>query len=184
MKQHTLKIEILDHWHIGSGIGLAGYIDSLSLKDERGLPFIPGRSIKGLLRECLRSAEDFGHAPQGTTDRLFGAMAGGDTGSTPGSIHLGNACLDQKIADWLAHPDHNKLELAQLFTVIGATALKDGVARDESLRLIELVVPMTLFCTITCPEDDLKWIKLAAPLLRGVGAHRNRGLGRCITTLQ
>ena len=53
MNELTYKIEMLSDWHIGfQGLDSATDADAFVLKDEKQLPYIPGKTIKGLLRDC------------------------------------------------------------------------------------------------------------------------------------
>ena len=53
MKDLTIKIEFFSPWHCGSGLSAGADADSLVIKDINGLPFIPGKTIKGLIREAV-----------------------------------------------------------------------------------------------------------------------------------
>lgn len=53
MKDLTIKIEFFSPWHCGSGLSAGADVDSLVIKDINGLPFIPGKTIKGLIREAV-----------------------------------------------------------------------------------------------------------------------------------
>src|SRR5690606_10933027 len=46
------KIEFFSHWHMGSGLAGSTYADPIVSKNDRGLPIIPGKTIKGLLRDA------------------------------------------------------------------------------------------------------------------------------------
>jgi CRISPR/Cas system CMR subunit Cmr4 (Cas7 group RAMP superfamily) len=46
------KIEFLSDWHCGSGLSSGSDLDSLCIKDELNLPFVPGKTLKGLLHEA------------------------------------------------------------------------------------------------------------------------------------
>ena len=66
-----------------------------------------------------------------------------------------------------------------------------GVATNKSLRGIEVVIPLTLYATLNeVPSAKFKipnWHKLlepALPLIQAVGAHRSRGLGRAVVSLE
>ncbi len=48
-----LALELLSPLHIGTGYGLAGYLDARVLTDEDGYPYVPGSSLKGRLRNYL-----------------------------------------------------------------------------------------------------------------------------------
>lgn len=47
------KIEFLSDWHVGSGLSGGPSSDNIALKDESEFPFIPGKTIKGLLKDSL-----------------------------------------------------------------------------------------------------------------------------------
>ena len=46
------EIEFFSNWHCGSGLAAGADVDALVIKDQEGLPYIPGRTLKGLLREA------------------------------------------------------------------------------------------------------------------------------------
>jgi len=47
---YLLEIKLLSATCPGSGEGWAGIVDTDIITDSSGLPFIPGRRIKGILR--------------------------------------------------------------------------------------------------------------------------------------
>ena len=46
------QIELHTWWHCGSGQSAGADVDALVIKDKNGMPFIPGKTIKGLLRDA------------------------------------------------------------------------------------------------------------------------------------
>ena len=46
----TYTIEFFSYWHCGSGLSAGADVDSLVIKDAIGMPFVPGKTIKGLIR--------------------------------------------------------------------------------------------------------------------------------------
>ena len=44
------SIEFFSYWHCGSGLAAGADVDELAIKDGDGLPYVPGRTVKGLLR--------------------------------------------------------------------------------------------------------------------------------------
>jgi len=80
----------------------------------------------------------------------------------------------------------NKLQLGGLYAQLSSTKIEDtGIASDMSLRKIEVAVPLKLTATVSTADYDGEWLQAlikAAPLVRSLGAHRSRGLGR--TTLE
>lgn len=47
------QIQFHSYWHCGSGLAAGAGVDALVVKDADGLPFVPGKTIKGLLREAM-----------------------------------------------------------------------------------------------------------------------------------
>jgi len=51
------KITFISDFHIGSGLGAVYYVDSLFVRDNSHRPYIPGETIKGIIRDsCTRIA--------------------------------------------------------------------------------------------------------------------------------
>ena len=48
---YTIKFHT--YWHCGSGLAAGGDADLLVVKDKDGVPFVPGKTIKGLVREAV-----------------------------------------------------------------------------------------------------------------------------------
>ena len=182
----TLAIELTGYWHVGSGRGQGANADALVLKDRAGLPYLPGRSLKGLLREGLQSCEDAGLVPAGRTAELFGRETSpGKAGrSVPGILAVSNAGLPENEHAWLSS-EKGSQSTAALYDTLASTKLDErGMADDKTLRTIELTVPVRLSATIRGPEGS--WaedLARSCALVRGLGAHRHRGLGRCLCTV-
>lgn len=178
----SLEIKILSYWHAGSGLGRGADVDALVLKDRDDLPYLPGRTVKGLLREGVLSCEDAGLVHPGRACSLFGkpATAGHPDASTPGMLNFSDARLPDKDAQWLACQKGTDSRTA-LYDSIASTSLDErGMADDHTLRTIELCVPLTLVARVSGPTGD--WIgdlQKACCLVRSLGSHRNRGFGRC-----
>lgn len=194
-----LRIEILDYWHCGSGRGLGASLDAVCARDRLGLPVLPGRTLKGLLRDAVR------RCPCPVMDDREARIAAlfGGVGFTPatgenepqlieqpgnGRLTVTDARLPQAMLDYLGSLPERDLEglRAPLFAQLAQTAIEHqrGAAKTNSLRTIEVAMPVTLEATIESTDD--RWCRLVAPaltLLRAVGAYRSRGLGRCIATL-
>jgi len=180
LKSRSLEIELIDYWHVGNGRGRGSHVDSVVDRESNGLPYIPGRMLKGLLRQAVYCLESWKHVCQGSTDKLFGGWGE----SNAGDIFVSDARLKKDIADYLIQDEQAKIRY-QLFTEYFSTAIdhESGSAKDKSLRGMELVVPCRLYFDVGFNADDfskgMELIKIALPLIRSVGAHRSRGLGRC-----
>jgi len=187
-----LCFEIRSWWHAGAGRGTGALLDALVVRDSRGCPILPGRTVKGLVRDAVLKLEDWGHLPDQTTTRLFGSdtlmteIHPGDT--EPGLLAFGDAALPRQVTDWLASDPAAR---DGLFGELHATAIdpESGRAKRASLRGIEVAVPLALHAPVRplTPEPPNDWqavLRKALPLIRGLGQSRHRGLGRVVVTLE
>ncbi len=191
------KVEFFTDWHCGSGLAAGADVDALVVKDSNRLPFIPGKTIKGLLREAaediisFRSSEhtDIAAKSHRMLIDAFGYFDGksGTDGQRPemtrGSAYFTNAELpEEERAAIIA----GRLQ-PYLYRTVASTAIDDnGIAVDHSLRRTEVTVPCTLEGEISGLPDDEDFQKIITDALRYVkrlGQNRNRGLGRCIFTV-
>ena len=180
MKTINYKIEFFSCWHCGSGLSAGADVDALVIKDKNGIPFIPGKTIKGLLREAveeiLYSGVEDAHSVDELIKESFGLFIDKNN-FRKGSMFFTNAELSPSL--------QSKIQTVQLekylYTSIASTAIEEnGIAKDFSLRKIQLVVPCELYGTIMNVPDNMEEI-LAKGLkfIKRVGVNRNRGLGRC-----
>ena len=170
-----IKIEILSDWHCGSGLSSGADVDLLCVKDESGLPYIPGKTIKGLLKEAANVIfpnDDF-------IKVCFGEQTNKKSSqSEKGSCYFSNAELTEKLKNELLN-NNDKIPL--LFRKISSTAIdENGIAKEHSLRKIEVAVPLTLFAEISDLDENYedKMVK-CLKYVKKLGSNRNRGLGRC-----
>ncbi|MBL8347518.1 MAG: hypothetical protein JNN03_18935 [Rubrivivax sp.] len=171
----TLQVQIFDLWHAGSGRGGDRDLDRLVVRDDDGLPYLPGKHLKGLMRRAVVCLETWGHAKAGLAEVLFGRPEP----QGQGRIDVRDAVLSAQEAAWfLQQPG----AVAELFVRRANVRMNArGVAEPRGLRSIELVVPMTLHApVVSCDHDGESWrtLKEATGLVRAVGALRHRGLGR------
>lgn len=192
----VLQVNIHDLWHAGSGRGHGTALDAVVVLTPDGLPCLPGRHLRGLLREAMQCLESWGHAPEGATLRLFGGEAEADQSdvrqrrSRPGRLGLSSARLSEAEEAWLVSIEGRQTR-PHLFTEVFATAIdKSGVAKDHSLRSMQMTVPMDLQAELELLADDTEqargdWTLLqqATALIRHVGASRSRGSGRATLVL-
>ena len=171
------EIEFFSGWHCGSGLSAGADVDALVIKDKNGLPFIPGKTIKGLLREAV---EEYAAVTKcvdaDKIKEVFGYFVdSNDLGK--GSAFFTNAELANEEQNSIVR-NHNK-EL--LYKRLSATAIgENGIAKNHSLRRIEVVVPCKLYGYIHhVPEDFEDVIEKSLGLIKRLGSWRNRGLGRC-----
>lgn len=180
MSNIRYSIQFFSPWHCGSGLSAGADVDALVIKDKNDLPYIPGKTLKGLIREAV---EDYASLSNTLTkealDEAFGLPADADNtdDSISGSAFFTNATLDDREAAAIIG-NH-----AQSFLLhhVSSTAIgDDGVADDHSLRSIETVVPCTLHAAIyDLPDDVAAIIEQSFGMIHHIGVNRSRGLGRC-----
>ena len=167
-------------WHCGSGTSAGADVDELVVKDKNGMPYIPGKTLKGLIREAVDNYLLFsGEADKMSTlvDLLFGKIMSADAKPVSGCAYFGNATLPEAEYTTIVC---NKAQ-RYMYEKITTTAIDcDGIAKDHSLRSMEVVVPCTLHaCIADVPEEYVDVIVGSFGLLKRLGQKRNRGLGRC-----
>lgn len=184
MTNIVYEIKFLSDWHCGSGLSSGADLDLLCIKDQNGLPFIPGKTLKGLLRDAasIVCQDNFDFI-----DKVFGKVAERKTGSeeknsVKGISYFSSGELSETLQGSILK-DIGKKEF--LFRKISSTRIdENGKAETHSLRGIEVVVPLTLYAEITeIPDEESKenLIKCLKYIKR-LGTNRNRGLGRCVIT--
>ena len=160
------RIKFLEFWHIGSGMGAGAVADAVVLKDKDDLPYVPGKTIKGLIRELADR--------DGNREFIDGCL--GKEGKTEEILptYFSNAELvdGKEIKD--------KCLQNYLFENISFTAIDEkGLAKDGSLRTIESVVPMELKGYVECEKRYAEDLKRYLSSIKRMGLARNRGFGRC-----
>jgi CRISPR/Cas system CSM-associated protein Csm3 (group 7 of RAMP superfamily) len=177
-KRINYTITFLSDWHAGSGLSSGADADAVVIKDKSNLPYLPGKTIKGLLKDVF---EDFKEVqPDLIESNLiknhFGEYNEKEKKSDKGSLFFSNAELC----------DTEKREISSeitefLYRNIASTQIDEkGVAKNSSLRTMEVCIPVVLHGHIEGIEaKDIPVFVQAFKYLRHIGANRNRGLGHC-----
>lgn len=189
-------------WHAGTGAGNGQFADAVVNRGADGLPYLPGRSVKGLLRSAMELGEACNQVPERTTTRLFGSGLPEITGEPasidteqdrlfqegrfsthPGELLFSSATMPQSWRQWAQSVGASDPRIRHFFHQISSTAVEDtGIVQDHSLRTIEVTIPLLLEATLVSSNElNQEWkdhIKTILPLVRHLGAYRNRGLGR------
>ena len=71
-KRIDYQIEFFSQWHCGSGLSAGADIDLLVIKDKEGMPFIPGKTLKGLIREAVENLVLYKGQTKGSVEQVFG----------------------------------------------------------------------------------------------------------------
>jgi len=163
----TYELKFFDYWHLGSGLSAGAKLDSTVTKDDDKIPYASGKTIKGLAREMAELLYDAAFIK-----RCFGGE-----GVDNGECYFKNASFDKTTRDEIIS---NKLQ-NHLFDTLAFTKVEDGIAVDDSLREIEVVIPTVLHGEILDIEsqEDYDKLKKSLKMIKRMGLNRNRGLGRC-----
>lgn len=179
------QIFFFSDWHCGSGLSGGFGINQLVIRDKNGLPFIPGRTLKVLLRDAAENISTLDPSNQAAWDTFINTVFGTRKGAAEPNFILASCYFsDGQIPVDIKTHLANNADLKQfIFRESSSTAINDnGLAKAHSLRVQETVIPLTITANISnFPVDDdfddklsicMKWVKR-------LGVNRNRGLGRC-----
>jgi CRISPR/Cas system CSM-associated protein Csm3 (group 7 of RAMP superfamily) len=200
MKSYKLRLELLSDTTFGRGDGVAGLVDAEVQHDEVGLPYLGGRTLKGLLgAECadivhaLRLARpDQASRWQTVAERLFGRSGAALDGEA--ILRVGAARLpdDLRLA-LLADVRSGRLTPTDILETVTAlrrqTALDEwGTPQENTLRTMRVVLRKTVFWApldflVEAQEDDLALLAAGVKAFRRAGTGRNRGRGRLYAEL-
>jgi hypothetical protein len=195
-----LRITLQSDATFGRGDGVAGLVDEEIEHDDRfGLPYLRGRTLKGLLvEECanilyalMRQGNPALEACEQAARALFGSP--GSTLANDGLLRVGHAQLPAVLRRAVQQDVRGgRLNPAQVLESLTAirrqTAVDEGGApKRESLRSMRVLLrELTLIADLTFANGatfDLNSTELAllaacALGLRRAGTGRNRGRGR------
>lgn len=185
----TLKSDLCT----GSGYSFAGIVDSDVSYDEDGLPYIPGKRLKGCFREVAETIL-YKLYDSATITCLFGKAGSREEGK----LRVGNAYIRNYIqlkqqlkAKEIEDPGFiDSQVILDLFThTIGQTEIEEnGVAKRTSLRFTRVInhynpideaSEMSFVAEIKADVDESvkNAIEDIVHCTRNIGLKRNRGLG-------
>lgn len=168
----------------GSGEGLSGIIDTDIDADEYGIPFIPAKRIKGILRESALELNDVGILKHGV-ESIFGhpgSEKGTDFKISDGYIpdveiyrdFLGYAANNKKVP-----PMFNREVVLDDFTYLRSqTTIENGTAKKDTLRTFRVLKKcQTFHFDLQLPKKFHEDFKNICKVTRRFGISRTRGLG-------
>jgi len=186
----TLTATFQTYWHIGTGRGAGQGVDALTEKDPNGLPQVSGKMLKGLFRDACYKLETWDILKKETTNTLFGTRIDSEDTplsrheTTPGCLHFSALRLPEEDRQAL-QTDESLIPL--LYTTLASTAIdeKTGTAKNKSLRMTQVAVPLTVTGEISLIKDPAPFtqeevqniIEQCSSLITHLGAHKTRGLG-------
>jgi hypothetical protein len=167
-----VRFKLRSWWHCGTGQGVSSTLDALVARDADGLPCLPGKTVKGLLRDAFAQWEyweslqvetvtdERSDGSDALTVALFGGRTDGAEASsrydtTAGMLDVRTARMDETLrAELLAVPDRARM-VAGLTATVRSTAIdhESSVAVPHSLRAIEVAVPLEVTATVSGPDS-------------------------------
>ncbi len=196
METYWLCFRLLSDATFGRGEGMAGVVDQEVEHDTYGLPYLRGRTLKGLLNEecanilyALRQpGRDMTHWTE-AAQRLFGGP--GSKIKNDARLRVGAAQLPLDVRRAVQSsrvPTADVLE--SLTTIRQQTAVDEttGAPAEGTLRAMRVVLRQTPFeAPLTLLDDDpsadLPLLAACVMALRRAGVARNRGRGHLQATL-
>lgn len=192
----TAKLTFTSDWRIGTGGGRAASVDAVILRDADDLPFVPGKTLRGVWRDAaeeLAAALDAAgrSAWGGRVEALFGDQpALGQTAvRQEGLLTVRPARLPETIRNRLAAAELAPLRRALAHERANNRLDARGTTLDDHLRFGEVARrDLSLEAEISLDDDPLDpdetrrmlaLLQAAAVFVDGVGAGRRRGLGAC-----
>ncbi|MDD2443802.1 MAG: hypothetical protein PHS52_04810 [Desulfotomaculaceae bacterium] len=189
-----LKFCLLSDTLFGRGEGSTEKVDSEICHDEWGLPYLGGRSLKGILQEecanilfALRLQKTKDTSFPMAAQRLFGVP--GSTIRDQSIMHVGDARLPLNLRRAVEvgikrHEITPQQVLESLTTVRRQTAIsaETAAARDETLRAMRVILRNAIFeaplsFSAEPTEKELSLLAACVMAFRRVGSGRNRGCG-------
>jgi len=181
-----LKLELLSDAVPGSGEGLAGVIDTEIAQDEYGLPYIPGKRIKGILRESAEELQYIGEIKSDIKD-IFGKE--GEKWGSMFKISDGYLENYKDLRNFLAYCSMDS-ELKQIFNrqavldfftytrTQTAIERETGIAEEKSLRTLRVLKKgLEFYFDVHCKDEYIEDLKKICKVTRNFGLRRTRGLG-------
>ncbi len=197
MATYHIQLMLVSDTTFSRGDGVAGLLDREVEHDQHGLPYLHGRTLKGLLGEEADNLLDnleamgmtiIGSALEEARNNLFGT--GGSLTDASADVHFGHAqlpeALRKTVAESMKDPDRRLTQqdvLASLTAVRRQTAVNgDGLPHEGSLRAMRVILRKTVFSSELYGRDlkkeELALLAASVLALRRAGTGRNRGRGQ------
>jgi len=201
MSEYRLRFTLLSDATFGRGDGLAGVVDAEVQHDPTGLPYLAGRTLKGLLgAECADIVFAIGQARpeqrdrwEAAAQRLFGKTGGALEGEA--NLCVGPAQLPTDLRTRIAQDVEDgritRAEVLESVTALRRQTAMDavtGAPLENTLRAMRVILRGTPFdATLSFreppSEDELALLAACIKALRRAGTGRNRGRGKLTAEL-
>lgn len=181
MKKYELSIQLLSDLCVSDGGVYNSSLDMEICHDECGFPYIPGRRIKGCLRECARELCDWGREDI-DIEKIFGGKK-----DAKGAVSIRNAYVknysqlrEQVVRhrnSLLFHPQ-NVLSHYSYIRTQTAVEKETGTAKDKSLRFMRVAKKdLVFFAEVEMDEEYESQFDDILAVFHYMGISRTRGLG-------
>lgn len=188
-----IEIKLKSDLCASSGYAFAGIIDSDICYDEYGIPYIPGRRIKGCMKEAAESTLHSLPDIQKSLEQIFGRRGQRDASS----LYVENAyikdyeAIRRELAGAFQKNEYENIVTTQSvleqFTHVQAQTKinASGTAEENSLRFTRVVnqyspldqKELVFYARITYEAPFDETIEKIVKATRNIGLKRNRGLG-------
>jgi hypothetical protein len=191
-----LLIELLSDTTFGRGEGTAGSVDTEVEHDDYGMPYIGGKSIRGLLRDSWLSMQ--AHFPE-LHDAAGRVLGYGQALDDTCRLRIGDAVLPDSLRQVLLHAvERGEHPIAPTTMLKAFTEVRYQTAEDRAtgapdvttLRSSRVVLrdfafesKLSWLNDYKPQADDLRVLALSALSCRHGGLLRNRGRGHLRLTL-
>ena len=183
-------IELLSDLCVADGGVYNSLIDTDVCYDKYGFPYIPGKRIKGCIRENALELKDWGMDIN--VDQVFGSEGEKEKASR---VRIDNAYLenyDKRKKEVIGSSNrkvYHPQNVLQQYTYIRTQTSIDyetGVAKDKSLRTTRVVNKGNTFVAYVYlnSDDDFNTFKKCAESLSYIGLSRTRGFGEVKITIE
>ena len=193
----VIRIELKSNLCAGSGYSYAGIVDSDVCYDKVGLPYIPARRIKGVLKDAALILKDSDLITDEDINELFGVIGDDQTkGLSFRDAYIHNykrIYRDLRNAESEKNTFSAQRVLEQFTTVVAQTKINEkGVAEDNSLRYTRVVNQYNPFndenlvfeaIVDGLSNDSKEKLSNICKALRHMGLNRNRGFGNVAVSL-
>jgi len=182
-----IEVELLSETLFGGDGSVLGTADIEIQTDERGLPYLAGRTLKGLIREQAEWYNSF-LPPEERVDRQILRMFGKPWEDNHEGLRFGNAKLSDAIYEFVERHNIGGAEILNAVTNVRSMTGVDetGKAAKGTLRQARVMKPgfvlyAPVFANTELSEMERRLLEKAVKLVRHVGVMRNRGKGevRC-----
>ena len=188
--KYELEIKLKSDLCASSGESMGSYIDSDVCYDDNGIPYIPSKRIKGLLRECAEEYCEWNESLKEYINTIFGT----EGAQNPGKLKIDNAYIKdyETVTDELNEITNvyvSKQRIINSFTYTRyQTAIDENTGRslDNSLRTTRVIKQGNVFVAsidIDAEEKEIKLLKNASKLCQHMGMSRTRGYGEVVCDL-